>query len=272
MARTKTNPAETKAIVSWQDELAADAKAIAATEKPSGGNFVSFKGGKITYKGQEIPGGAVDVIVLDHIMENHLFDGDFDPNRPASPICYAFGREDSEMHSHEDSANPQDKAAGCAGCTGCPANEWGSGRGKGKACKNVRRLACIMAEDLGDLAAAEVFYMKIPVTSVKAWGGYVNALNAQLGRPPYAAITRVVCEKTETAFALRFEYVPETDERIADAKTIKALKEKRALVMEQIAFPYPKVEEAPAPAKGKGAKFQASGVTAKAGKFVPKGH
>lgn len=268
MARTKTNPAETKALVSWQDELAADAKAIAATEPATGGNFISFKGGVLTYKNQQLPGNAIDVVVLDHVFENGYYEGAYDPKNPASPICYGYGRTEKDMVPHPECENAQH-----SDCASCPANAWGSaGRGNAKACKNGRRLACVMAEDLDDLENAEIFFAKIPPTGIRPWAGYVSALDAQLKRPPYGVVTRIVVLKTSEAFELKFEYVQETtEEKIATAKMIQAIKSKREAAQAGLTSAYPKTSERETPAKGKGAKFQASGVAAKAGKFVPKG-
>ena len=164
-----------KALVPYDAELAKFAKAADATEAHvgGGGQFIKTRGGVLEFQGAEVPGNAMNVVVTDHVLENNFYGDKYDPDNPQPPICYAFGRTDKEMVPHEEAADPQADS-----CAECPWNKFGSAdKGRGKACKNQRRLALIPEDGLGDLENAETAYLKIPVTSGKAWAGYVRSLD-----------------------------------------------------------------------------------------------
>lgn len=246
MART-TEPKTKKpaaGVNSYDAELAAFAAEYGSMEENAGGAlpFVSFKGGRISFNGGEVPDGRFNVVVLDHVLENHFYLDAYDADNPSSPACFAFGRVDAEMAPHDNSSEPQ-----CEGCRGCPMNEFGSAdRGKGKACKNVRRLAIITEEDLDDIENATVAYMKVPVMSVKGWAGYVQQLANVMKVPPFAVITEVsIVPDAKSQFRVQFKLV----EQITDKAQIKALIAKRESIQQEIVTPYQatEIEEKPAP-------------------------
>lgn len=248
----KAAASKTASIVKWDEALAARAQmAKKAEESVSTGSFISLKSGVMSYNGNPVPGNKLDVVVVDAILENHYFEGAYDPNTPQSPVCYAFGRDEDDMAPHEKVEEPfSDK------CKGCPNNEWGSAdTGRGKACKNVRRLAIIPADALDDGAQgiedAAIAYLKVPVTSVKSWAGYVNQL-AATNKPPLAFVTEIsVTPDAGSQFKVNFK----AKESIEDGELIGALLAKADVVEQTIAFPYQPVEEAPAkPARNARAK------------------
>jgi hypothetical protein len=206
------------------------------------GSFISLKSGTMSYGGNPIENNELDVIIIDAILENSFFPGKYDPKTPQSPICYAFGRADEDMKPHENVEEPEAEA-----CDGCPHNEWGSADvGRGKACKNVRRVAVILADVLEKgaeaIADAEVAYLKVPVTSVKAWAGYVNKL-ASVDKPTLKFITKIsVVGDDDTQFKVNFTAV----EELQDPAILEALLDKADAVAKLIEFPYQKVDAAPA--------------------------
>ena len=227
------------AVATWDERLAAKA-AIAkkSEESVSTGNFVSMKGGVLMYAGNPVTGNKLDVVVVDFIMENAYYEGKYDPSTPQSPLCFAFGRDEEEMVPHEKSASKQSNT-----CSTCEHNEWDSGdSGRGKACKNARRLALITSDALdngaADIAEAAVAYMKVPVTSVKSWAGYVNQL-AAANRPPLAFVTEVsVTPDAKTQFKVNFK----AKEQITDGAMLEALLGKSDVVETLISFPYQATE------------------------------
>lgn len=257
----KKAPVASTSIVKWDEKLAARA---AQTKKQEAsvatGSFIGMKGGILSYMGNAVPDNKLNLVIIDAIMENHLYEGQYNPNTPQSPVCYAFGRDDDEMVPHEKVEAPQADA-----CSGCPNNEWGSAdTGKGKACKNVRRLA-VITEDALDGGAeaieeADIAYMKIPVTSVKAWAGYVNQL-AATNKPPLAFVTEVsVVPDAVSQFKVQFKVLEEID----DGELIEALLAKADIVEQQIAFPYQVVEAPAAPAPRAAARSATRQAAAKA--------
>ena len=246
------------AVAKWDEELAALAqKAKELEDSVGGGNFISTKGGRLTYQGAEIPGNSMNVIIVDHILENHIYEGRFDPDTPQSPICFAFGEDEDDMEPHEKSESPQHES-----CKGCPFNEWGSAdQGRGKACKNIRRLAVIPEDGLEDIESAELAMIKVPVTSVKGWAGYVRQIADTLGRPPLGVVTEVsLVPDSKTQFKMNFKLV----EKIDDGEVIQALLAKRKQAETDLRTPYaPTPEEEAPPARGRGKAGALKGQKAK---------
>lgn len=238
----------TKAVANYNDRLAALAsKAVEQEANVGGGSFISTKGGHFGFNGGIVPGDKMNVIVLDHVSENCFYDGArYDPDNPSSPACFAFFRTEDEAHPHEKSESPQ-----CDDCKSCPQNVFGSAdTGKGKACKNIRRLALITEDGMEDIANATVSFLKVPVTSVANWAGYVNSLNTSLKLPPVAVITEMsIVPDPKTQFKLKFRLV----EQIEDNDVIGALLDKMETVEKDLTHPYTpnseRTEQAPPASK-----------------------
>jgi hypothetical protein len=252
MAKATAAPAKaagkkSTAIVKWDEEMAkyASQSAAIADSIGTGGKFISFKGGKITFDGGEVPGAKMNCVILDHVLENAFYTGKYDSKNPASPVCFAFGVDQKEMAPHEDSSDPQHET-----CKGCEQNEWGTAdTGKGKACKNIVRLALVAESDLEDLENAELAYARVPVTSTKSWAGYVKQLESTLHLPPFAVVTELsVVEDDGDQFHIVFKL----SEKI-DPEHGEALIAKHEAAHEAIDFPYQAAEEKPEAAAKKAA-------------------
>ena len=236
-------------IIRWEDTLAADAKLAAVVEANTGlGNFISTRGG-LQYAGAPIPGNKMNAIILDHIAANLYYAEKFDPDDRASPTCYAYGHAQPDgtmpdMKPHEKASEPQHEK-----CAGCQWDAWGTAdNGKGKACKNVRRLALIHADvlqgkvkDIGDIIRkSPVAFLNIPVTSVGGWANYVRSLANVMKRPPYAVVTTIEwVTDPKTQFKLLFS----AGAKITDTAALTALKELNTKYAVDIMFPYPANEE-----------------------------
>ena len=242
----------------WKERMAGYAKqAVAiADEAGSGGQFLSFKAGQITYKGAAVAGNKLDVVVLHGILENALYGADYDSDNPQPPICYAFGTSEDEMKPHPKAPSPQHEK-----CVGCEKNKFGSAeKGRGKACKNIMRLAVISAKplDADTVKKAEVVYMRVPVMSVGNYTQYTKQLNALHGLPPFAVVTQLgTVPDAKSQFRVTFEDIGHIeDEAVGDL--IIAQYEAQ---VESIKFPYTvatvkdeeeaKPEAKPAAKKGK---------------------
>jgi hypothetical protein len=235
-------------LVKWDAELAKYAEDASAAEKLPGGSFISFRGGQISIAGQPSK-GPIQVVVLDSIFENACYEGDYDADNPQPPVCYGFARSEDDLKPHAEAADPK-----CESCAGCEMNQWGSAdKGKGKACKNVRRLAVVSANGLSadSVKKGEVFYIKLPVTSVKGWAMYVKSLAATTRRPPFAYVTEIECvPDPKSQFKVTFAPVEPVPDDV-----MGAVMERRKEIEEQIAFPYPKPGEKQEKAPKKSRKF-----------------
>lgn len=234
----------TDKVNKWDEQLAQFATEAVAALPQASVNVLSVKtGGRLFYNDTEVPGSKLDAVVLDFIRENQWFEHEYDPNKAASPACYAYGNDPATMKPHPAAPKPQ-----CESCKDCPLNQFGSApKGKGKACKNVLKLAVVPAgalDNLDEFAAAEIAVMKVSVTSVGHFTSYATSLRDQLKRPPFAMVTEIKGgpdQRNQT----RSDFTAVS--AIEDGDCIAAIIEKRKTVKLDTA--YPVFEEEPAPAQ-----------------------
>lgn len=253
MAKTKTTTS--KALAKWDEELAKQAEISAKMEaNAGGGQFFSTKGGILSWQDMPFPNNQAAVIILDSIIENVFYEGAYDPDNPTSPTCYAYGRDDKAMKPFKDvvdAGNAQHNH-----CAGCPNNDFGTAPvGKGKACKNTRRLAMIPAGDFSQSGKLQLInddehfkktpvgYMKLPVTSVRGYAGFVKQVAGALRRPPHGIVTKVrVQPDPKNQYVVIFEAIQNVPDDI-----MGIIMERHEEASRVIEFPYPPMEERPAP-------------------------
>jgi hypothetical protein len=231
----------TQQINKWDEDLAKFAQEASAKEV-SGGSFLSFKSGMLSFMGSAIPGNKLNVVVLGDMHENLYYNQPFDADNPISPACFAFSEEGKDMAPHADSAEPQSEK-----CATCKWNQFGSAdNGKGKKCRNIRRIAIIPADQLSDIAGAELAFAKIPPTSVANFSAHTKRVADAAHRPLWAAVTTISCaphlkKQVEVSFA----YV----ENITDGAQLQAIKDKVDTIQNELQVPYTYTvaEEAPPP-------------------------
>jgi len=248
MAKKQT-PAKGKQMQNWDAELAKLAEISAGIESHvgAGGNYIKTRGGHLEYNGGQIPQDKMNVIILDHVIEYVWYRDRYDPDDPQPPAAFAIGRDEEKLVWHE---NSDPEYAGQL-CKDSDINQWGSAdTGRGKACKNIRRLALLPEDALENVEAADPAFIKVPVTSVKAWAGYVRQLADTLKKPTLAVVTEIkLVPDAKTQFKMQFKLVGTID----DAETVGALIAKRQVVESALFAAYaPPEEDAPQrPARGK---------------------
>ena len=243
-------------VINWEKQMEEEAQIAAKQEEStSTGNFFGTKAGQLTWQGEPVKGNEMVCIILDSVLENVYYQGEYDPSVPQSPTCYAFGRDENL------SPHPKVVEAGDAQheqCKGCQWNEFGTAeKGKGKACRNTRRLAIIVAgtpikgdyqlfDEVDHFETTQIGFMKLPVTSVKAYAAYVKQLSGALKRPPHGVITRIsLTPDAKNQFKVEFEAYSNIPNEL-----MAAVMARRQEATAAIEFPYSKIEEEEAPAKG----------------------
>lgn len=246
----KKAPKAGTGVTLWQDQMREAAKKQAATETITGSfRAVSTRGGILSVDDVAMPNNEMRCVILMAVHENQFYSGAFNPNVTQIPTCYAFAGEDDDadaMTPHEESAEPQ-----AASCTECPLNEMGSAdTGRGKACKNIRRLA-LVTEDAMDSAEAfeeaEVRTLKVPVTSVKLLAKHINRLSEEMERPTWGVVTliKVVPDaKSQFKVQFTFESLVNFDQPLYDA-----MQRKRGELSKEMVAPYQAPSEEAPPAK-----------------------
>lgn len=214
--------------VDWEAQMAAEANAVAKTERVSA-NRINFQSGVMTYMDQALPDNELDCIIVASAWENVYYVDRWKAGVVKPPACFALGIPHSDgtpptMIPHEDVPEPQ-----ADGCKSCPKFEWGSDPegGRGKACKEKRRLAVLPAPSSAeDLDGSDMALMTIPVMSVKNWAAYVNQLAATMQRPTWGVLTKVkLVPDAKSQFKVTFEalellagdYLPHVHARIDSA-------------------------------------------------------
>lgn len=227
-------------VVKWSEELAKHASAEAAAETLQASS-ISLKAGVMTYRGQPVVGNKLDVVIVGAVRENQYFPERYDPNNIQPPLCWALGIEAEGMKPDPalvtEVQNTDPKRSG--ECADCPQFEWGSdpNGGRGKACKEKRRLALVPVSALETgIMEAELALLTVPVMSVANWSNYVNKLKAAADRPAWSVITTVaVVPDPKSQFRVTFTY----GANVADEHLSDLLKKKQEA--EGLLFaPYPK--------------------------------
>lgn len=240
MAKAKQ---QSKSLVKWEEQLAKDADIAANMEaNAGGGQFFSLKGGILTWQDAPMPDNQMAVIILDHIFETAYYEGEYDANNPQGPVAFAFGRDEKTLTWHETSI-PEFAGKLCHESEVC---QWGSAdKGKGKAAKETRRLGLIpagnfkngkfvMFEDEAHFEETTIGYMKLPITSVKGFAGFVKQVAGTLRRPPHGIVTKVkVIPDPKTQFRAIFEPI----ENVPD-ELMGVIMKRREECMTAIDFPY----------------------------------
>src|SRR3989304_573996 len=99
MAKQKENK---NLPVKWDEEMARQAQVAADMENSvATGQFFSTQGGTLSWNGMPMPNNMMAVIILDSILENVYYTGNYDPENPQGPTCFAFGRDDASLAPHK---------------------------------------------------------------------------------------------------------------------------------------------------------------------------
>lgn len=245
-------------IANYDEELAKLASSSAVlTDTGGGGKFFSTRAGVLQYDDTPLPGNQMVVIIGAWCLENVFYEEEFDPDNRTPPTCFAFCKDPDlkdEMGPKEEHLQDPVFSIQSPTCADCPQNQWGSARkGRGKACGNRRRLACLPAgtykpqggrggggfelelfNDADHFATCEAVYLKVPVTSGKGFDSYVREVADQLRKPLFAVYTRIyLTPDPKSQFKVNFELIDEVDPEL-----IPTLMNRYKKLYETIDFPY----------------------------------
>lgn len=246
MATKKSPPTKSTAVVPWEAEMAQRAVKAAKAEKVTGlSKKLSTRGGILSIDDTPIEDNELRVIVVGAVYENQYYNAPYNPNIPTVPTCYSFS--DPEADDPEDGMAPHPEAETKQGdnnglCANCWANQMGSADiGRGKACKNIRRLAVITEdalESVDSLNDAEVRMLNVPVMSTKNWSKFVNVVSEDTQRPFWAVVCLIkVMPDPKSQFQITFKFLELVN---FDSELYEAMKKKVTAVNQQLVSPYPK--------------------------------
>ena len=218
---------KSKALVNVQQELQKYAQETLDKEKDQIGSIISVKNGKFMLGDDELP-QPLNVIIVDSRFENAFYTTAYDPDNPQPPGCYAVGTDQDELVPAEDVPERQSDS-----CFDCPQNEWGSADvGRGKACRNLRRLALSPADDLDSITTeTEAASLKIAPTGLSGFSGLFKKIAKALKLPPFGVVTALETEQNGNYFIVKPKLVGPIEDN-ALLQTILILRESSGDILE----------------------------------------
>jgi hypothetical protein len=187
--------------------------------------FISPKGKKFTL-GEEKLGTSLSVVILADVFDHAWYDKAYDADVISPPACFAIGKDISTMAPNPISPMPQ-----AALCSECPMNEFGS-KGKGKACRNGRRLLVAAVTDgIPDLG--NVAIINISPTALKGYARYSKSLATVKKLPTWAVITKLGFDEDAA-----YPQIVASYESLLDGPHINQIAARLVEFAEAVAVPY----------------------------------
>lgn len=261
-----------KELVSYAEKMAAEAKKFADAEPVSGmgGARISLKGGIMTLvdgdEKADLEGNQICAIIVDHVMVNEYYASAYSAETTASPKCFAIAHKAERMYPHAATLEHPYFEPQHDDCATCPWDKFGTAAtGKGKACKNKRRLGLLLAgeyrtlkggrgaelevfEDVDHYAETPLIELTLPTMSAVEYGMYVKQVASSAARPPYGVFTRIyVVPDKQSQFRVKFEML----EQVPDG-LLETIIGRNAMAAERLLQPFspPREEEPKAQAGG----------------------
>lgn len=172
-------------LATIEAQLAEKAKDFNKTVQQPQGRRIQLdqKTGNFIAPGDVNLGTELKIIVVDFCSANRYYPGKYDPSNVVPPVCWAFGDVINEMEPEEAAPEKQSEL-----CMKCPHNQWGSA-GNGKACKNTRELAVVLADELDDPDyEPELFHISVAPSSIKHFDRAATEVYNLFNGPPIKAV------------------------------------------------------------------------------------
>lgn len=200
----------------------------------------------------ELPDGSkheiIEVVIVDYISFNAMYQGTYDPKNPQPPVCAAKAKKIIDLVPFDQSPERQ-----ADNCETCPMNEFGSS-GNGKMCKNQRSLA-ILPANFADEEDPQLTVLNVSPTAIKRFDKYIQAIGTK-GKVPLQLVTEIGFDPGVSYASLTFKPVEElSNEEVSLALT--KVQEAQKMLLEAPDFTPRQAPAAPAPA-GRGSRQAAT--------------
>jgi hypothetical protein len=178
-------------------------------------NKIGTKGKLFTLPDGQSSPGPFNCVILDFAAVNSYYEGIYSPTNKAPPACFAVGQEIDSLVPSAKAPKPQG-----ADCNTCPRSQWGTGQGgRGKACKNTRRLIVVPPNFTKDSAAMTLY---VSPTGLKQWDAYVRRIVVEHQARPIDVVTKISFDPNQSYPTLKFEFV-ELNSQVQLAESVRAL-------------------------------------------------
>jgi hypothetical protein len=162
--------------------------------------------GKVSTKGKifQLPDGRTSAgplvgVILDFVTLNNWYEGQYNPQQRALPACFAIGTDLESLAPSPNAAKPQG-----SDCASCLRNQWGTGQGgRGKACKNQRRLLLVPG-DFTEKSQALTLY--VSPSGLKQFDAYLREIVTDHQSRPIDVITSITFDPNQAYPTLKFEF------------------------------------------------------------------
>lgn len=155
---------------------------------------ISFKNGRFKLSQDDKGSEELKGVILFHGRQNTYWDGNYDPNNIVPPECFSVdGKTGSKS---------RDGSGNFGSCRDCKKNQFGSGVGKGKACRNQKK---VYIQVPGNAVPYTLF---LAPTSLSGFNdSYIMNKIVQKGLQYWAVITTFTAYQkgNDTYFRISFE-------------------------------------------------------------------
>jgi hypothetical protein len=180
--------------------------------------YMSLKNKRFTLNEEKL-GTEIDVVILADVYDNSYYDRPYKEDALNPPACFAIGEDYDSLTPHHTAPSPQSDD-----CMTCPKAEWGSSNtGKGKACRNGRRLLVApYIKMTGEVQLSELAVINLAPTSLAGYSKYVKSLaKAEQPRPPFAVGTSLSFDDDKAYPLLHFDRVADINDSAIIANIIQ---------------------------------------------------
>lgn len=215
-------------------------------EKSPGFTAISIRNSKFRVDDLALP-NPLKVVILNASYENSYYGEEkFDPKaKGKAPVCTAMGYDSEALAPPAELTTKVHDT-----CEGCPNNEWGSAdTGRGKACKNGRKLAVILADEK-NYAKATVYVIHVPPKSLGNVSKYIKNLGKMLKLPTFGVITELSFDENEEYPLIELNAVAPFDME-QDQDRLAALMALHHKTKAELVRPFVRNDEEAKPAEGK---------------------
>lgn len=199
-----------KEVVSVQDQIRSELDTLKDKVDPPSGFLINLKGKVFTLPDGSSDDGPLTCVILDWVTSFVYFKGIYNPKDPQPPACWSISAKTAGMFPSDNVTERQDvdkEGNKDVGCAKCVQNEWGSGTGAGKACKNTRKLL-IVPVDADE--STQPWVVTVSPTALKHFDKYVNTMT-DMGKHPIQVVTDISFDESEPYPSLRFKAVDTHD-------------------------------------------------------------
>jgi hypothetical protein len=197
------------------DRIRAELLAMAKRVSAPSSNKISTKGKLFTLPDGKSSTGPLNVVILDFVAVNSFYEGVYNPQNKSPPTCSAVSKDLDTMVPSASAPKPQG-----LNCNDCSKNAWGSGNGgRGKACKNTRRLIVVPPDFTKDTVPMTLY---VSPTGLKGWDAYIRRLVIEYTARPIDVTTTISFDPNHMYPSLQFSF-GELNPNVAVAEYLRTL-------------------------------------------------